>query len=767
LLYIDQTRAVFWFRMMTSAGFFASLSIYIFARATIKVKNWWGTLGVILSVIVIGFTLLTNLFTESVSVIEGYIIYDLAETWAILAGPSSIFIIISLITLVRSSQKTSDQIQKNRLMYLIIGILVMIVGSSINIIYPPLGGYPIDIVANMVTALIIGYAILRYQLLDIRIVIRQGLLYSIPTVLIGTAYFLIITLFINIFGLFSGAGVYLTSLVVAVITALLAEPLRIRAQAIIDRIFFREKYDSRVMLQTLSSQATSTLDLYKITNTILSEVGTTLHLLRAAFFFRDEDTGMFQLTTQIGLDELGNQSFRHGHPLVLWFFDQSNPISRQDMELLPQFQSLWKNERQLLKDMKAELFIPIKVLSQLVGIFILGPKRSEQPYDSEEIITLTTVANQTAAAIENARLYTEEQSRRKEIDTLYSLSNQLVDTDDLETILNIITKHTVENVQVTYARVLIRDDSGDYHCRAIYPINNLLDPLRYGKVEPIVAEYFYDMVLENEKIVVVDKNDPDWHDEEKQALFINYARTLCICPLIGAGGEIGLLILGEFHSSAAAPFSPSQLRLIGAIADYASSSIQRAILHERLEETFLETIIALANAVDARDTYTGDHSHRMAELSTRIGNVMDLPKDDIEDLRWATILHDIGKIGVPDEILNKKGALTKKEWVVMKEHPVTGAQIVSPVKHLARVAPIIQSHHEKYDGTGYPYGLEGEDIPLGSRILAVVDAYTAIRDKRIYSKAHTHEEAIAELRRFSGTQFDPIIVDVFCKTITE
>ena len=352
LLYTDQTRALFWFRMMTSAGFFASLSIYIFARATIKVKNWWGTLALILIVIVIGLTLFTNLFTESVSVIEGYIIYPLAVTWAILAAPSTIIIIISLITLIRTRQKTSDPIQQNRLLYLILGILVIIIGSSINIIYPPLGGYPIDIIANMITALIIVYAILRYQLLDIRIVIRQGMLYSIPTVIIGAAYFLIITLFINLFGFFSGRAIFLTSLVVAVITALLAEPFRVRAQAIIDRLFFREKYDSQVLLQKLSSQTTSTLDLYKITNMILSEVATTLHLPNAAFFFRDEDTGVFQLTTQIGLDDLGNHSFRQGHPLVLWFFNQNDPVSRQDMEVLPQFQSLWKSERQLLKDMK-------------------------------------------------------------------------------------------------------------------------------------------------------------------------------------------------------------------------------------------------------------------------------------------------------------------------------------------------------------------------------------------------------------------------------
>jgi len=157
----------------------------------------------------------------------------------------------------------------------------------------------------------------------------------------------------------------------------------------------------------------------------------------------------------------------------------------------------------------------------------------------------------------------------------------------------------------------------------------------------------------------------------------------------------------------------------------------------------------------------------MADMASRIGIEMGFTPQDVETLHWAGILHDIGKIGVPDQILNKKGPLTKKEWIMMKEHPVIGAQIVAPVKYLAPVSPIIQAHHEKYDGTGYPFGLTGDDIPLGSRILAVVDAYTAIRDKRIYSEAHTHEEAIAELRRSSGTQFDPKIIDIFCKTITE
>jgi len=765
LIYVDEPRSSFWFRMMVSSQPGMMISIFAFARSNTKVKNNWDTVVPIFGIIIIGFSLIPNLLVSNFHLENGIINYDLTPYTYIPAIPGFAIIIYSLTSLIGSYRRSINPIQQNRLLYIIMGLGVMIIGSAIN--FTPFGKYPIDIAANGVTAIIIVYAILRYQLLDIRVVIRQGLVYSIPTIIIGTIYFLIITLSLNIFHVYSGVEIFLLSLVVAVVTAMVAEPLRLRAQKLIDQMFFREKYDSQVMLQTLSSRAASVLDLYQITNMILAKVTSTLHIPKAAFFLRDEETGVFLMTTQIGLEEMGQLTFRLGHPVVRWLSTHDTAINRDEMEILPQFQSLWKSEKQLLNAMESELFIPIKVQSLFVGIFMLGLKRSEQPYSPEEIIILSTVANQTAVAIENARLYTAEQSRRKEIDTLYNLSNQLVGTDDLDTILNIVTKHTVENVQVTYTRILIRDDNGDYYCRAIYPIKNLGDPLRYGKVEPIVAEYIYDTVLDDGKIVVLDINKPDWQDEEKQALFINFASTLCICPLIGTDGKIGLLILGEFHSSEAAHFTPTQLRLINAIADYASSSIQRAMLHNKLEENFLQTVISLANAMDARDSYTGDHSQRMADMASLVGKEMGLTPEDIETLHWSGILHDIGKIGVPDKILNKKGPLTKKEWGIMQEHPVIGAQIVAPVKYLAKVSPIIRAHHEKIDGTGYPLGLEGEDIPLGSRILAVVDAYVAIRDKRVYSEAHTHEEAIAELRRSCGTQFDSKIVDVFCKTITE
>ena len=763
LIYTDQTRATFWFKMMTCGGYGVMIGIFRFSRKTVNVKGRLDDIVPIFGLVMIGMTLFTNLAVPEASVDGGVIHYDITVYLILLAGPGYLLVLLSLASLIRSYSKSDDPIYRNRLIYLILGIVVLMVGSSIN--FTPLGKYPIDIAANGITAMLIMYSILRYQLMDIRVVIRQGLVYSVPTIIIGATYFLIITLALNLFNIVSGYEVFLLSLGVAVITALVAEPLRERAQHIIDRMFFREKYDSWYMLQNLSSRVATVLDLYRITDLILTEVTSTLHIGKAAFLLKDEESSRFQLTAQIGLEDAINITIRAGHPLILRLSTHNGSITEHDIEVLPHFQSMWKSERQDLQKLDCELFIPIKVQSQLVGIFAVGSKRSEQAYTEEDKLTLSAIANQTAVAIENARLFTSEQNRRKEIDTLYDLSRQLVATDDLESVLQSVARHAVESIEVTYSRVLTRESDGSYICQAIYPEKNLEGPLGLGRVEPLIAEYFYNWIIQHGQTVVLRVNNPEFHEEEKQALFLNHAGTICICPLIGADEIIGILILGEFHIVHEGPFSVTGVRLVNALATHSTTAIQRAMLHERLEENFLQTVVSLANAMDARDSYTRDHSQRMADIAARVGKEMDLTKKEIEALHWAAILHDIGKIGVPDEILNKKGPLTKKEWIIMKEHPIIGAQIVEPVKYLEAVSPIIRAHHERYDGTGYPYGLESEDIPLTSRILAVVDAYVAIRDERVYSKAHSHEEAVAELRRASGTQFDPRVVDVFCKTI--
>jgi putative nucleotidyltransferase with HDIG domain len=172
-------------------------------------------------------------------------------------------------------------------------------------------------------------------------------------------------------------------------------------------------------------------------------------------------------------------------------------------------------------------------------------------------------------------------------------------------------------------------------------------------------------------------------------------------------------------------------------------------------------VLALAKALEARDDHTAGHGQRMVELAERIALRLGCTPAELETIRWAALLHDIGKLGIPDRILLKQGPLTAEEWIIMRRHPQIGAEIVNRVSNLADVTELIQDHHERWDGQGYPRQKMGEEIPLGARIVAVVDVYSAMTDGRCYRSPCTHAEAVQELKRCSGTNFDPQVVEAF------
>ncbi|GAG25345.1 unnamed protein product, partial [marine sediment metagenome] len=165
--------------------------------------------------------------------------------------------------------------------------------------------------------------------------------------------------------------------------------------------------------------------------------------------------------------------------------------------------------------------------------------------------------------------------------------------------------------------------------------------------------------------------------------------------------------------------------------------------------------------------YTYGHSTRVAVIAETIGKAIGLSGNELSELYAAAILHDIGKVGVPDLILTKPGALIKGEWVIVKKHSAEGAKVIGYVKGLRVSVPMVLHHHEWYDGSGYPDGLKGEEIPLGARIISVADAYDTMTTPRLYRDVISHEEACEELRRCSGIQFDPEMVEAFCQVMDE
>lgn len=234
-------------------------------------------------------------------------------------------------------------------------------------------------------------------------------------------------------------------------------------------------------------------------------------------------------------------------------------------------------------------------------------------------------------------------------------------------------------------------------------------------------------------------------------------RSVLAVPMLFQGKLLGVL---EAVNPSLKRFIESEaVELFGFFANQAASAISNAKLFSDFKELFVNTVSSLSHALEAKDEYTSGHAHRVATFSTVIAKEMGMSLRDIDNVELSALLHDIGKIGVPEGILTKPAKVTDAEFEEIKKHPVHGFKILEPLEHLDEVLPGIMHHHERWDGKGYPDGLKGESIPVTARIVCVTDAFDAMTSTRPYRKALPDEEALKRLKEASGTQFDPQVVD--------
>ena len=239
-----------------------------------------------------------------------------------------------------------------------------------------------------------------------------------------------------------------------------------------------------------------------------------------------------------------------------------------------------------------------------------------------------------------------------------------------------------------------------------------------------------------------------------------HPHSFCLCPLTTTDwGVVG--VLGADRTTVKEPINVTDLDYLTTFANTIAVSLQRARLDEELKESYMSSVRALVHALEEKDSDTRGHSDRVAALAANIGREMGLGPEELERLRTGGLLHDIGKIGVPESIIKNRKSLSKSEFRLIQRHTVKGVEIIEPITFLRTHLHMIRHHHERYDGKGYPDGLKGEEIPLDARIIAVADSYDAMTSDRPYRKGLTRPQAMRAIKRDAGRQFAPDVVQAF------
>jgi HD-GYP domain-containing protein (c-di-GMP phosphodiesterase class II) len=418
---------------------------------------------------------------------------------------------------------------------------------------------------------------------------------------------------------------------------------------------------------------------------------------------------------------------------------------------------------------------PLIVKGKVIGVISLDNSSRKGAFTESDLRLLVTFASSAAVAIENARLFTETQQRLHRLSALHSIDAAIGASVDTSVTLNIVLENIMTELKADASAVLLFNPQTrmlEYAAGRGFRVH-AVEGLRLRLGEGLAGQ----SALQRRAINI---NDLHKEDEVEQAMGHPISKTMSVplqyldgenfvayhaIPLIAKGQIQGVL---EVFRRTPMQVDQDWFSFFEMLAGQTAIAIDNGRLFVNLQQSNLEltlaydaTIQGWSQALELRDEDTEGHTLRVTDLTLRLIQAMGIEEVEIEHARRGSLLHDIGKIAIPDSILLKPGPFDEREWGVMRQHPQYAHNLLFPITYLRPAIHIPYCHHEKWDGTGYPRGLKGEEIPIVARIFAIVDVYDALTSNRPYRLAWTHEKALEYIREQAGMHFDPRAVKAF------
>ncbi len=697
-------------------------------------------------------------------------VYD-AIDWKviILFGAAGIVVLHMFYLLISAVLKNKSQLKQ--IQWIFAGIAILFLGHIVLMI-PYFAGFPVDILSGILNAICLMYALVRKRLFQLRFLASTELCYGI-----GLTFSLLLfynfSPYLNTFlrSNFVWDENYYMLVNVVFYVALLSILVSIW-RSISNNVFVRDDLLQTEILKEFSANISRNLDLQSTVKEIITVIQKTLHVKHIYICVPNlEGTGYEMLYSN---QPLHDRSFfiKNDNPMISWLNSSEESVLIKDFYYTTEYKSMWESEKRQLQDLKLECCLSLKEESELAGIVLLSGKEENKHISYADLNFLSSVSAIASISLKNARLY-EKVYQEARTDELTGLLNrryfQELLQEQFEAAVDTALSLIILNIDdFKLYNQLYGLKQGD---EALKKVAKVIQAsvgeqgyvARYSGKEFAILLPKYDLYAAK---VLSESIQRQIRDINKVAVDGYKMQTITCSIGISVAPYVARTEKELLDNADMAVFHVKQKGKNGIMVfDTLLEGEKVEKTHKSVYKEYESTIYALTAAIDAKDHYTFTHSNNVAYYATELGRVIGMNDETIEILREAALLHDVGKIGISEAVLNKPGKLTAEEYDEIKGHVEASIGIIKHLPSLDYVIPAVIGHHERYDGKGYPRGIAGEDIPLLARILCVADSFDAITSKRCYKDATGLERAFNILQEEAGKQFDPYLSIQFIQAV--
>jgi diguanylate cyclase (GGDEF)-like protein/putative nucleotidyltransferase with HDIG domain len=888
----------------------------------------YGSLAGIIAIVVLGFV------PESI-ILSGDRLRPVYGIWIIvIALPLLVLALRNISIFWKRMRNTDNAVVYNQSFTLVLGISVVMMSMLVSL-FPWGTEYGIGHIGNLINSFILTYAVIRHNLIDIRIVLRQGMAWFSLGIIGVFTYWLILIFFHNIFDFEISLPASFGATVTGLLVAILIYRLRGFFFDLMSRAFHRSSYHHRQKLSNFTDTIHNIFSLKEQGDELLVLLTRAIGIKQATLLF--PEMGSDDFSVQIAEpknNELSNLRLKANNPIVKYLERERVPLTKENLTVLPEFLSLWSEEKDEIESKEIEILIPLISRDRLIAILVLGKKKSGR-YSLEEYNIITNITDRVAVTMEKEYLSDQLRERETELSVINNCSTIVASSLNIQEIFGSFIEELKKIVDVNWASIVLVEEEG-LCCVALSSKEG--STYQIGEKIPMLSSGT-GWVVTNKKPLTESDLSKEIRFSTGNDFYEQGMLSMIYLPLIAKGEVIGSLILASRETDA---YSQQHIKLLEQLASQIAMPLENARLYAETEEkarvdeltgllnrrsldemidseisrhsryggkfalaildldsfksfndtkghlagdtllgqvgniirnkirnsdqafryggdefaillpqttieaasqvtervresiaTELDTgdinitasiglaswpedgmshsdIIAaadltlyrakwsggnrifcasgtlsnlyftesstskkdsnnrivsiiynLAETIDSRTIRTRNHSKKVAEYAITLGKALEINTIGLKQLEACALLHDIGKINISDEILDKTDDFTDEDWAIIKNHPQLGANIISNIPKLSRSADGIWHHHENFDGTGYPHGLKGKDIPLDARILAIASAFDISISNNKDSGSATVPAALEEIKKSAGTKFDPYLVEKF------